>query len=371
MTDNETILFDTWKHAYREEFIESLKTVINPKNIDCMVIHHMEPDHSGAIPKVLELSGNKTEVWGHPLVRDMLKSFYGISPKFRALMDGEKVTIGDKMFRFIYTPWLHWPETMMTFILDHGVLLSGDAFGGFSIPLTIFDDDERVVSDYLVHVRKYVVNIVGHYIDRILKAADKLREKKVSPKIIAPAHGLIFKNNPEAILNYYIDLAKGSPEKGKIAVIYSSMYGSVEKAISLAIDELKRNGVNPVIHKFTDMERLEISEAISDVIDAEAVIIGAATYENDVFPYMKHLLEVLVAKVRVGKPVLVISSYGWGGVAGLKISKKLSEAGFKVLEKVEFRGQPKREDLEKVKRGVKSLLRETKSFSSNNFKRGL
>ena len=135
------------------------------------------------------------------------------------------------------------------------------------------------------------------------------------------------------------------------------MYGSVEKAILAAVEELEKNNFKPVIHKFTDTEQSNIGDVISNIVDAQAVIIGAATYEGDVFPYIRYLLDLLDKKVKLEKSVLVISSYGWGGVAGLKISKKLSESGFKVVDKIEFHGQPSESDLENVKRSVQSLIK--------------
>ena len=356
ITSDKVVLFDSWKRTYENEFIKCLEKVVDLKDIDYIVIHHMEQDHSGAIPKVLEINGNKAEVWGHPLVKKMLESFYGISPKFKALADGEEISVSGKKLQFIRTPWLHWPETIMTFISDDQILLSGDAFGGFSTPPTIIDD-EKVVSEYLEHVRKYVVTIVGHYSEHILKAVEKLRTSGLTFKIIAPAHGLVFKNNPGLIVDYFVKLAKGIPEKNKIVVVYSSMYGSVEKAILAAVEELEKNNFKPVIHKFTDTEQSNIGDVISNIVDAQAVIIGAATYEGDVFPYIRYLLDLLDKKVKLEKPVLVISSYGWGGVAGLKISKKLSESGFKVVDKIEFHGQPSESDLENVKRSVRSLIK--------------
>lgn len=356
MAGDSAILFDSWKRGYSEEFIEQLKRIVDPREIGYIVIHHMEQDHSGAIPRVLEDNGNKALVLGHPLARAMLRAFYGIEPKFRAVKDGEELVVGEKRIRFIHTPWLHWPETIMSFIEDGGILLSGDAFGAYSTPPSIFDDDDSVVAEYMKSARKYLANVIGHYRTFIVRNIEKIREQRISPTVVAPAHGLVFKNNPRAILDYYEKLARGVPEENKVVVVYSSMYGNVEAAISEAVGELRRRGMEPVVHSFTDSNRSPISEVLSDVIDASAVIIGAATYEADVFPYMRYLLDVVAEKAKVEKPVLIISSYGWGGVAGMRLSKKLEEMGFRVAGKVEFRGYPREEDLEKVREAVGVLL---------------
>ena len=348
------MLFDSWKAVFAEKFLETLRKIVDLRDIDYIVVHHMEPDHSGSIPKVLKENGNKAEVLGHPLAKGMLESFYGIKPKFKAVKDGEVLEAGRKL-RFIYAPWLHWPETIMTFIEDLGVLLTCDAFGGFSIPSSIFDE-ENVLDKYLPYVRKYIIDIVGHYSSYILKAVDKLKSLNISPKVIAPAHGLAFKNNPSAIIDYYVKVAKGEPTEGKVTVVYGSMYGFVRKAISVILDELEKRGFKSVVHAFTDKVQANMGDILADVIDSEAVVLGAATYEAEVFPLMMYFAELLSRKIKVSKPVLVVSSYGWRGVADKRLSAKLSEAGFNVVDVVEFRGAVRDSDVAKLRESVSKLI---------------
>jgi len=350
------VLFDSWKKAYADEFVEAVEKLVDPRDIDYIVVHHVEQDHSGAIPCILEANGGRAEVLGHRLAGMLLRSFHGVSSRFRALDDGERIALGDRELVFIHTPWLHWPDTIMTFIPGDDALLSGDAFGGFSTPSAVTDEGD--VSGYLRHVRKYVVDIVGRYGDYVLKVVEKIRQRGLAPKIIAPAHGLVFKRNPGLIVDYYVKLAKGIPEKDKVTVVYGSMYGSVEKAIYAVAEELRRHGAKPVIYGFTDSEWPEIGDVLSDIADSAAVVFGAATYEAGVFPPMKHLLDMVAQKIRTGKPVLVISSYGWGGIAGKKMSERLSEAGFRVVDKVEFHGQPTSDVLDRIRDAVKALVEE-------------
>lgn len=358
-TDEGAILFDTWKHIYAKDFIENLRRIIDPKDINYLVIHHMKQDHSGAVPILLAENRNRAKVLGHKLVKTMLKAFYGIEPKFKAVKDGEELVIGNKKIIFIHTPWLHWPETIMSYVQYEStrILLSGDAFGGFSIPPIIADENDEVVLKYLNFVKKYIVTIVGFYSKFILKNIEKIKSQGINPRIIAPAHGLIFKNKPELIINYYIKLAKGVAEKGKIVVIYSSMYGSVERAINVIVEELEKKGFKPIIYSFTDVNRSDIGEIISDIIDSEIVVIGASAYEGEIFPYMAFLLDIIARKVKSKKKFFVISSYGWGKTVSLKISEKLVQAGHEVVEKIEFHGQPTNRDLEKIKQSINLNIR--------------
>ncbi|MDW8061597.1 MAG: FprA family A-type flavoprotein [Nitrososphaerota archaeon] len=349
------VLFDGWKDEYAEDLLDAIRTISDPNDIKYIVVHHVEQDHSGSIQRVLEANSGIAEVLCHPLAVKMLQSLYTASFKFKIVKDGEEFSLGDRTLKFIYTPWLHWPETIVSYIVEDGVLLSCDAFGGFSIPSTVFDDEEDI-TNYLKYVRKYIVNVIGYYSDYILKALDKIRGIGVSPKIITPAHGIIFRKNPEIIVDYYERVARGLSERGKITVIYNSMYGSVEKAIHHAIGELEKRGFKPVTFKFTDSERPAIGDILSEIIDSEALVIGVSVYENDLFPYVSYLLELMAKKIRVGKPILLISSYGWSKVASSKVSDKLARTYFKIVESIEFQGQPDMEDLEKISEGVIRLL---------------
>ncbi len=361
------ILFDSWKHTYANRFIECLRQIVDPRDIDYIVIHHMEQDHSGAIPKILTLNGGRAKVLGHSLARGMFESFYDMKTEFKPVRDGDTLAINGKTIRFIHTPWVHWPETIMSYIEEDSILLSGDVFGSFSTPPVIYDSDEEKVSGYLKFARKYFVTVVGHYSKHVLRAIEKLHKLGIAPQIIAPAHGLIFRSNPQLIIDYYMRLAKNVPIRGKVVVVYDSMYGSVEKGISVAINELRKKGIKPIVYSFTDIQHIDLGSILSEIIDAEALIIGASTYEGDIFPKIRYFLEVLAEKVRAGKKVLIVSSYGWGGVAGSKISEKLSKAGFKVVSRVEFRGTPREEDLAKIKEGI-SLLFNVSTYAGGGSK---
>jgi len=357
-TSNGTVLFDGWKKEYEKEFIQALSRVVDPEEIDYIVIQHTEPDHSGTLPKILELNNYRAQVLGHPAVGALINSFYGLKDKakFRAVNDGEVLKIGNKRLRFIHAPFLHWPDTIFSYLVDDGVLFTCDAFGGYSIPKTTFDDSERIVSDYLPPVKRYVVNVVGHYKEYIIENIQKVVNLGIIIKMILPSHGLLWKNNPQTIVNYYLDVAKGVPEKGKVLVVYGSMYGFVEKAVNVAIEELKRLNYKPEVIKFTDKFHGSTSYMLGEVADSEAIILGAATYEAGIFPFMKDVIDLFSKKADYEKPVLVLSSYGWHGVAGENMASLLSETKFKVIDTIEFNGSLQKEDEDRIKKSIKKLL---------------
>lgn len=335
--DSGSVVFDGVKAGYSEEFIEALSSLVNPKNIRYVVVNHAEPDHTGSIKKLMRLTGDKATVLGHPMTSSLLKSLHGIKPAFKAVKDGEILDVGGESLRFIHTPWLHWPETMVTYLVKRSVLISCDVFGGYSIPSGVFDD-EVDVSEYLPYVKKYSVTVIGHYRGFVLKALEKLKALGIKPSIIAPGHGLLWRKDPGMIIKEYEMWDRAEPVKGKVTVIYSSMYGYVEAAVNHVIEGLKSAGFNVKVFKFTDEFRSNISDVLSEVDDSQGVVIGTATYEAGVFPIMTYLVSLLKSKIGAKKPVLAITTYGWGDVAGRFLMSMLKDTGFNVVDAVSVHG---------------------------------
>ncbi|RLE60877.1 MAG: FprA family A-type flavoprotein [Thermoprotei archaeon] len=353
--DEKVVLFDGWKKGLDAEFVEAITKVVDVRDIDIIVTHHMEPDHSGTIAHVLE-KNEKVKVFGHPMARKMFESFYGIEGRFKPVADGEQLNIGNHVLTFHFTPWLHWPETIMTYISDMGVLVSGDAFGGYSVPDSLTDSSDEIVERYLPFVRKYVFTVIGSYIDFVTKNIAKLSSKNVNPSMIAPAHGLVFTRNPKKIIDYYAGLASGDVSYRKVVLVYSSMYGFIDLLMREVINELDKNNVPYTVFKASDSNRFSLGDFIGEAGDSSALIIGAATYEANVFPLMNFVIDMFIKKIKSKKKIIVVSSYGWGGVAGKKIAEKLSSAGHEVIGIVEFKGKPRSEDAKKLKEYLDALL---------------
>ncbi|AHF79817.1 FprA family A-type flavoprotein [Thermococcus paralvinellae] len=358
--DGAVVLFDAWKKNYAKEFIEALSKLVDPEEITHIIVHHTEPDHSGSLPKVLELNGYKAQLIGTSFAKRLLEAFYGSKAveNFYTIKDGEEMKIGGKTFRFITVPWLHWPDTMITYIVEHGLMFSCDAGGGYSIPKGIDDSNEEIVQNYLPYVTKYIVTVIGHYHKYIIQNIEKLKKLGIieETKMILPGHGLIWRKNPKRIFEYYEAVGAGIPKKGKILVIYDSMYGFVEKTIEIALDELKKHGYNPVVYKFTDKEAPAVSDILGEVPDSEALIIGASTYEANIHPRVRYVLYEIVDKANYEKPVLVLGAYGWGGVAGREIETMIMRSKFDHVDTIEAKGRATKEDEEKIREGVRKLL---------------
>ncbi|CAB49802.1 FprA family A-type flavoprotein [Pyrococcus abyssi] len=354
------ILFDAWKKDYTEEFIEALSSLVDPKEITHIVVHHTEPDHTGALPKLLELNEYKAQIIGTNFAKNLLQGFYGsdVVKNFHVVRDGEEVKIGDRTFRFITVPWLHWPDTMITYVIEDKLIFSCDAGGGYGIPRAIDDSDEEVVKEYLPYVTKYIVTVIGHYHKYIVQNIKKLKSLGIieSVRMILPGHGLIWRRNPVRIFEHYERVGAGIPTKDKVLVLYDSMYGFVEERMKVVIEELRKYNKKPVIYRFTDKEAPAVSDILGEVPDSEALIIGVSTYEADVHPRIRYTLYEILDKANYDKPVLIVGAFGWGGVAGKKIETLISRSKFELVEVVETKGRPTEEDKEKLREAVRRLI---------------
>jgi len=352
---NGAVLFDGWKTVYADDLIEVIGGIVSPRDLTHVIVHHVEPDHSGSLPKLLEANGFRAEVVAHPMAKPMIESFYKISPRFRLVRDGEEILAAGERIRLIHTPWLHWPETMTSYLAGRKILISCDAFGGYSIPRTIFDDDDVVVREYLPSVRKYVATVIGFYRQHIIRNIEKLRDLQLDIGIIAPAHGLVWGRNPRLIIDYYRSLAEGRPDDNKILVVSGSMYGLMEEAARIVVEEVERLRGRAAYYRFNDLEQPPFSEIIGDAIDSRAIILAAPTYEAGVYPLIDNLVDLIVKKIPP-KPVLILGSYGWAGAAARRLSEKLAAAGFKIVEAIEFKGSPNEDDARRIRDSVRKLL---------------
>ncbi len=350
------VLIDTWKHRHASELVEELSKLIDLRDLKYVVIQHMEQDHSGALPEVLKANEFRAVVLGHPMISKMIESYYHIAPKFRAVGDGEAVNLCGSEFKFYYTSWVHWPDNIVTYVPSDKILFSSDAFGSYSIPSSI-TGEEGVPQEYMNYARKYFATVVGHYRDNTLKALSKLNNLISEVEVLAPAHGMVWKVNREQIINQYIKWSRAEGVKGKVVVIYDSMYGFVEEAITMIGRELTKRGADVVYYGFTDVGHPHLSDVISDALDASAIIVGVSTYEGSAFPAMEFVIDLIIRKVQAKKPVAVVGSYGWGGVAAKRVADKLSKAGFNIVNVLEFRGSPSGEIIEKVRELALQLAR--------------
>lgn len=357
-TEEGSVLFDTVKHVFSEEYIDALRKVVDLRDIRYVVVHHMEPDHSSSLKALSTLGDFKAEVLGHPLTAKLIKSLLGIDVKFRSVKDGEELKLGDTVLKFLHVPWLHWPETIFTYIEELRALMTCDAFGAYSMPPLVISDLSDLRTQYSRFMRKYFVNIIGHYRDNVIKALNKLTTLDLKIELVAPSHGavLLGADAINEVFKYYRSWAEGRSENKKLVVLYTSMYGYNEEIVRKFLDMIKRDDVSVEVFKFTSDYRDNISDLLGEVIDARAVVLITSTYDNSVFPITRYVLELLLSKSDAEKPIYIITTYGWNDAASREIRSLLTKSRFKLSGELSVNGLLTEADLQKLSSLVRGVL---------------
>jgi anaerobic nitric oxide reductase flavorubredoxin len=356
--DRKRALVDLSKSFQADEFFEQVGQRTDLSSLDYIVVNHMEPDHSGVINTIRGLSP-RAKILGSKSAVKMLEAFYGIRENVRAVEDGETLDLGRKTLKFILTPMVHWPETMMTYETSERVLFSGDAFGGYgSIRGAVCDGDCSDLDFYRREAFRYFVNVLAKYSAMVQKAMEKI---DVPYEVIAPAHGLVWKENPKLIFNLYRKWAAyaGKADPG-ITLVAGSMYGNTARMT----DAVARGAAGAGIPlEIFDVTRTPSSYILPPLWSYSGVIVGAPTYETALFPPVAHLLDLALHKGIKGKKALFLGSYGWGGGAR-KHFEKMIEGHWTLSDSLEFNGGPSEEELrkgEELGRRFADSLKETRN----------
>ena len=221
--DEKTALMDTVKAMSTEEFLDRLEIALDGRPLDYLVVHHMEPDHSGSIRSTIAKYPD-VKIVGNKKTKEMLQLFYEISDEnFIEVKEGDKIELGKRSLQFHMTPMVHWPESMVSYESYDKILFSQDAFGSFGALDGAIFDDECDYEKYKDDTERYFVNIISKYAKQTEKALQKLSALDI--KMILPVHGLVWRSHPEVILKRYQDLASQKLENG-VVLVYGSMYGN-------------------------------------------------------------------------------------------------------------------------------------------------
>jgi anaerobic nitric oxide reductase flavorubredoxin len=339
-----TALIDLTKSIKADEYLSMIEERTEVSKIDYIIINHMEPDHTGLLRTFRRLAP-QAEILGSAKTKEMLRGFFGIEAGVRSVADGETLSLGGRSLRFFSTPFVHWPETIMTYEETQKVLFSCDAFGGYgALRGTIFDDECTQHDFYEKEALRYYANIVANYSSRVQDAIGKLGALPVD--IIAPSHGLVWRRNPQKIIDLYrrwAECASGKTEPG-VTLIYGSMYGNTERMMNAVAAGIAQAGT-PV--EVFDAARTHVSYILPSLWTKAGVMIGAPTYEVKLFPPMAEVLNMAVNKRILGRKAAYFGSYGWSGGALREVKRIIEPAKWELGETLEFIGSPKPEDLVK------------------------
>jgi anaerobic nitric oxide reductase flavorubredoxin len=330
-------LIDLAKGFKTDEFLQQIAEVVDPTALDYIVINHMEPDHTGIL-SILRRIAPRATILCSEKAQGMLAGFYQIADGVRVVADGEVVSLGSHTLQFFSTPFVHWPETMMTYEPAHKVLFSCDAFGGYgALQGALFDDECTDPAFYEREALRYYVNIVAVFSRPVLKAIERLGSLPV--EVIAPSHGLVWRRDPGRIVELYRRWAGYATGPGDLGVtlLYGSMYGNTERVMNGVAQGIARAGL-PV--EIFDVARTHASYILPSLWLRRGVMVGAPTYEGGLFPPMAHLLDLASRKHIYNRKAAYFGSYGWSGGGQREFTALAEGLKWEVVESFTFQGGP-------------------------------
>jgi len=356
--DEKTALIDLSKEILSDDYLGMLAEVVDFANLDYVIINHMEPDHSGALQRLLALAPG-VQILGMPKTVRMLNDFYGITENITQLSNGEELSLGKHTLRFVYTPFVHWPETMMTYLVEEKILFPCDGFGGYgALDEDIFDDTCSDLAYFESEALRYFTNIVAAFSKSVLSAIGKFADSPI--EMVAPSHGLIWRKDPQRIIELYQTWSEyyRQPAEVGITALFGTMYRNSERALGAALDGIASEGVPVKVH---DVRKTHVSYILPDLWTRRGVLLAAPTYEGGLFPPAMDVLMMADRKRVTHKTAAYFGSQAWSGGAQDDFMRIAEKMDWGVLNSFGFLGGPKPSDLSRAYETGAQLARAVKA----------
>ncbi|NLI62958.1 MAG: MBL fold metallo-hydrolase [Methanosarcinaceae archaeon] len=353
--EEKNVLIDTVWAPHKFEFIENLKKEIDLNDIDYVVINHGEVDHSGALPALMKEIPD-VPIYCSALAVKSLEGQYGKHGwNFNVVKTGDRLDIGHgKELIFIEMKMLHWPDSMATYMTKDNILFSNDAFGQHFAVEELYNDkaDQCLLMN---EAMKYYTNILNPFSVLVLKKIDEILEMGLPIDIIAPSHGVVWREKPLQIVEKYKEWADAYQEN-QITVVYDTMWESTLKIAHAISKEISKQSPDTVVKVF-NIGKADKSDVMTEVFKSKAIVVGSPTVGNNVLSNVSGWLSYLKSLKFKNKKAAAFGSYGWSGESVKIIQEKLKEAGFEVIEdNVKCLWSPDKEDFDKIPKLVENLL---------------
>jgi len=341
--DEKIALIDTVKKEFCNDLIAHVEELTSFDKIDYIIVNHVEMDHSSSLPTIVKLAKN-AKILASVRAKDELIKHYGHDfDNVETVKTGDTLNLGKKTLEFLEAPMLHWPDSMFTYDIEDKILLPNDAFGQHLATSGRFDDevDEWALME---EAAMYYANILMPLAPLITRKIQEVVAMKLPIDIIAPSHGVIWRKDPMKIVNTYLKWSSGE-SKNKVVIVFDTMWHSTDTMARAIAEGVISQGVEAKLYK---LRSYSISEAITEILDAKAVLVGSPTLNNGMFPTLGQFLTYATGLKPKGKLWGFFGSYGWGGGAVKGMVEMAKRAGFEVQEPgVEVKFVPDKDDLKK------------------------
>jgi flavorubredoxin len=324
--DEKTVLVDTVRKGFADQLIQNISSVIDPKKIDFVISNHTELDHSGGLARVMHKIGEDKPIFCSKMGHKNLAQHFQQKWNYRPVANGEEVSIGKRTLTFIETRMIHWPDSMCTYLNEDKILFSNDGFGQHYAGPEKYDDE--IGDKVMHHAKKYFANILLLYSTHIQKLLDRILSLGLEFKMICPDHGVIWRKDPQKIVDAYIRWVQQKP-KQKAVVIYDTMWHSTEKMAENIVAGIIKEGVPAIPLHLRNWHR---SEVMTEVFDAKAVVLGSPTLNNQLFPSLADFITYMKGLKPLNKIGAAFGSYGWSGEAVKMLNQELEAMKFEIID---------------------------------------
>ena len=342
--DEKTVLIDTVWLPYDNEFVANLKKEIDLNEIDYIIANHSEVDHSGALPELMREIPD-TPIYCTKSGARMLKAHYHQDWNFVEVKTGDKLNLGSKEIVFVEAAMLHWPDSMFSYLTGENILFSNDAFGQHFASEMMYNhkvDQAELFQEAL----KYYANILTPFSPLVTKKIHEVLGFNLPVDLIAPSHGIIWKDDPTQIVHKYLEWADNYQEN-QITLIYDTMWDATRLMAESICDGIKASDPDVVI-KLINTSKTDKNDVISEVFKSKAVLVGSSTINNGILSSMAAMIEIIKGLKFKNKPFAAFGSYGWSGEGVKIIEEEMGKAKFKMAQPgIKLMWKPDSDALEK------------------------
>jgi len=347
--DEKITLIDNVRPYLFDKMLKRLSSVIDPAKINYVICNHVEMDHSGTLPHIMDIAKNATIITSPNGKKGLLAHYKRTDWNFKVVETNEVVRTGQKSFKFFLTKMVHWPDNMVSYLSEDNILFSNDAFGQHIASSERFDD-EISLGVAVEEAKKYYANIVLPYSMQVKKALDQLSELPID--MIAPSHGIIWRSHMNEILDKYNIWADNKTEN-QCLIIYDTMWKSTEKMAYTIQEAFEENNIDV---KMIHLKYWHISDVIADVLSARFICVGSPTLNNNMLPTVSGFLTYMKGLSPKKRTGLAFGSYGWSGQSVSHVEEALKDCGFDLFEKIKIQYVPDDSQLNEIRENLKKEI---------------
>lgn len=326
--DKKTVLIDTVWEPFAEEYVENLKKEVDLHQIDYIIAHHAEIDHSGALPLLMKEIPD-TPIYCTANGAKVLKGHYHQDWNFVTFKTGDTLDLGSCQLVFIEARMLHWPDSSFTYMTGDNILFSNDAFGQHYASELMYNDLVDQAELYQEAI-KYYANILTPFSPLVTKKIQEVLSLNLPVDIIAPSHGIIWRDNPAQIIHKYLEWA-GNYQENQITIVYDTMWNSTKRLAEAIAEGIKAADSNVAVKLF-NVARSDKNDVITEVFKSKAFLVGSSTINRGILSGAAGIIEMIAGLGFKNKKAAAFGSYGWSGEGVGIIESRLKEAKLEVIE---------------------------------------